>query len=469
MRLCVAMAVLFLVVGVFPGCSQAPDELGLGYSGAVHAGNVRLLVDETWTDGQGVRHVCQEIFDAVFEMVDQAEEFILVDFFLLNDFFYEPGPGLRPLSQELAERLVAKRKACPEVAIVFITDPINTVYGSIPSPLFEAMEQAGVRVVWTDLDALRDSNPVWSKPWRLLAKPWGTGPGNAVANPMGEGRISMRSLLKLLNFKANHRKVVATEKSLLVASANPHSASSAHWNVALRVDGAGSALALESESAILDFSGGKVGTAVPAVRGALGEHALPNNLELLTERRIKEKVLALLGGAEAGARIDLAMFYLADRDVLRALAAAQGRGCRIRAILDPNKDAFGRTRNGMPNRQSADFLARAGTPLRWADTHGEQFHAKMLYVEQPGGSATLLLGSCNFTRRNLDNLNAECDLAYAAPASEANMVRAREVFDRWWSNPGGRTYTTEYATYADPSRHRRLRAWLMERTGLCTF
>ncbi len=465
MRFSVAMTILSLASVAGSGLAK-PAGRGMAYSGTTVAEHVHLLIDETWVDADGQRHVKQEIFDSVFAMIDEAEQFILIDFFLVNDFLYQPGSGMRPLSREITEQLLAKRKAAPDVEIIFITDPINTVYGSVDSPHFNAMEQAGIQVVWTDLNQLRDSNPVISKPWRLLVKRWGTGPGAAVRNPLGEGHISMRSMLKLLNFKANHRKVVATEKSLLVTSANPHSASSAHWNTALRVEAAGMALACAAESAILEISGSE--KFCPD-----GLHELisssSNKLELLTERKIKEKVLELLSSAEAGARIDLAMFYLSDGDILKALIEAKERGCSLRVILDPNKDAFGRTKNGIPNRQSAAKLVKAGIPLRWAATHGEQFHVKQLYVEHRDQTATLLLGSCNFTRRNLDNFNAECDLALTAPGGHETMRRARNALERWWCNPDGRTYTVDYKTYEDPSLSRKLRAWWMEKTGMSTF
>lgn len=469
MRFWCAMTTLSLAAVLLAGCSRKPEKLGLAYSGETRAEQVKLLVDETWVDAEGHRHVQQEIFDEVFDIIAEAEQFILLDFFLVNDFMFAPGPGMRPLSQELVDVLLDKRAANPDIKIVFITDPVNTVYGSINSPHFKALEKAGVQVVWTDLNPLRDSNPIYSKPWRLLCKPLGTGPGNALPNPMGEGRISMRSMLKLLNFKANHRKVVVTEKSLLVASANPHSASSAHWNVALRVDGAGMDLALESEAAILKLSGaGGTTSSLSVVNGDI-DPPPGNRLELLTERKIKDRVLDLLTAAASGARIDLAMFYLSDRDVLKALAEAGKRGCGVRVVLDPNKDAFGRVKNGIPNRQSAARLVKAGIPLRWADTHGEQCHVKMLYVEHADATATLLLGSCNFTRRNLDNFNAELDLALTASVDDINMRRARDTFDRWWSNPDGGIHTVDYETYEDTSLRRKLHAWVMETTGMGTF
>lgn len=476
MRLLAMMTILSIMSSVLTGCSKRMDEMGLSFSGETTADQVHLLIDEAWVDAAGERQVEQEIFDSIFEIIDDASEFVLFDFFLVNDFLYEPGPCLRPLSQELTERLVAKRTAHPDVRIIFITDPINTVYGSVESPHFEALQEAGVEVIWTDLDQLRDSNPLYSAPWRLLVKPWGTGPGNSAKNPIGEGRISMRSLLRLLNFKANHRKVVVSEKSLLVTSANPHSASSAHWNVALRIDGAGSDLACEAESAILRMSGSDglipiTGEAAVPLPAATGEIAPPGRykLALLTEGEIKRRVMELLAEAEKENRIDLSMFYFSDRDVIHALTKAWKRGCKVRVILDPNKDAFGRTKNGIPNRQTAATLVKAGIPVRWADTHGEQFHVKMLHVEHADGTATLMLGSCNYTRRNMDDFNAECNAMTTAPVDEPAMVRARETFDRWWTNPEGRIYTTEYATYEDSSRRRKFRAWLMESTGLSSF
>ena len=239
-----------------------PD--GLSFSKSFTSDHIQLLVDETWTDVEGNRQTRQEIFDSVFQIIDEAEQFILLDFFLVNDFLYKPGRNMRELSNELTGKLVEKRKKDPHVEIVFITDPLNTVYDSVPSPFFQTLEtcaanggKAGVRVVWTELNRLRDSSPIISKPWRLFVKPWGTGPGDTIANPVGDGRVSLRSGLKLINFKANHRKLIVTEKSLLVTSANPHSARSAHWNMALRIDGAGQAAACESESAILKMSGAK--------------------------------------------------------------------------------------------------------------------------------------------------------------------------------------------------------------------
>lgn len=72
----------------------------------------------------------------------------------------------------------------------------------------------------------------------------------------------------------------------------------------------------------------------------------------------------------------------------------------VRVLLDPNKDAFGRQKNGIPNRQVASELHAAGIPIRWCDTHGEQNHSKMI-VKYNDQQAELIVGSANFTARNL--------------------------------------------------------------------
>ena len=450
------------------GCTPAPMELGLAYQGSVRATDVQFLVDETWVDTNQVRHVEQEIFDSIFEMIDEAERFVLIDLFLMNEWGFEPGPCMRPVGPELVGKLLEKRRKSPAVEIIFITDPVNTMYGSLEMPQFLALKEAGVYVVYTDLDPLRDSNALYSKPWRVLAKPFGVGPGRTLGNPMGEGRVSMRSMLKLLNFKANHRKVVVTDKSLLLTSANPHSASSAHRNVALKVN-AGMAMACEMESAVLMFSGAEEVAALLSKETESDSSSEGVRVELLSEIRIKQKVLSLLENAAPGARVDLCMFYMSEKEVIRAFGEAKQRGVDVRIILDPSKDSFGRTKNGVPNRQSAAKLDKAGIPLRWADTHGEQCHVKMLYVENVDGSATLLLGSCNYTRRNMNNFNCEANLSLTASVDDVALLRARTTFDRWWNNEPNRIFTTDYQTYRDENLWRRFKAWWGESTGMNTF
>ncbi len=440
-----------------------PD--GMNLCATTGADTVQLLVDDCWVDSTGGRHVEQEIFRELREVIRRADQFIVLDMFLINDFGYDPAEGYYPLSQELTGWIVNKKRTHPHIEIIFISDPVNTLYGAIESPYFKALENAGVKVVLTDLDQLPDSNPIYSIPWRVSFGVLGTGPGCIMPNPMGKGRISIRSFMKLLNMKANHRKTILTEREIMVMSANPHSGSSAHWNIAVHVKGAGMGMLWESERAVLKFSGMED---IPELKF----NEKPGSkfqVELITEGQIRDRVVALLNDIEPGGRVDLSMFYLSHGAVVGALIKAHQRGCYLRVILDANKDAFGREKGGVPNRQTAALLRNYGVPLRWANTSGEQFHVKMIYVEPLSGGAHLVAGSANYTRRNLDNFNAESCLVVSGSVDSAIMEKERRTFERWWNNTPQQCYTLHYSAYADENLIKRLTTWFQEITGLSSF
>jgi phosphatidylserine/phosphatidylglycerophosphate/cardiolipin synthase-like enzyme len=346
------LALLLLFIGLFNVFKPLPD--GISFAGDWRgARDVRFLRDLTFVDETGQRHVEQEIFDAVFEMIDGAREFVLVDMFLFNDFQGASPETTRALCRELTDRLVARRAAVSGIEIHFITDPINTVYGGLASPHLEELRQAGVNVTMTRLGRLRDSNPLYSSCWRLLFLPFGNSEGGWLPNPFGDGKVSLRSYLALGNFKANHRKVVIadTPDGLrgLVTSANPHDGSSAHQNVALQFGGPAVTELLEAERAVIRFSGG-VDVVFRATAAA--DEAPAVEVQILSEGQIKRAVLEAINRTGTGDSLDLVMFYLSDRDIIQALLAAQRRGVAMRVVLDPNKDAFGHEKNGFPTGRS---------------------------------------------------------------------------------------------------------------------
>jgi len=176
-----------------------------------------------------------------------------------------------------------------------------------------------------------------------------------------------------------------------------------------------------------------------------------------------------LNQSSEGDRIDLAMFYLSHRDIVKALIQAHKRGATLRILLDPNEDAFGRKKNGIPNRQVASELNQAGIAVRWCDTHGEQCHSKLMLTRPINDSAELLLGSANFTRRNLDDLNLETNVVLVGDPSLSAVVDAAAFFDLYWRNAPNQYFSRPYEYYADESRLRYWRYRLMEATGLSTF
>jgi phosphatidylserine/phosphatidylglycerophosphate/cardiolipin synthase-like enzyme len=480
-RLAFTLAVAALASAAFfavPCFQRLPDGLALA-SAALPAADVQFLADRTVVRADGARVHESTLFDEAFALIAGAERLILADYFLFNAHLgrASSAPG-RLLSEELTAALEARAAAAPDLAIVFITDPINDVYGALPSPHLERLRAAGAHVVITQLDALRDSNPLFSIPWRLLARPWGTSPGTMLPNPFGPGRISVRAALRLLNFKANHRKVLIADAGddwvALVASANPHDGSAAHANVALRFRGPAALAALEAEAAVLAFSGYETPPAMSAALAAprrlvpVTRHA--PTVQLLTEQAIKRSALGLLANVAPGDQVDLALFYLDDRDLVRALRAAHARGAHVRVLLDPNKDAFGLEKNGVPNRPVAHELTRAGVPVRWADTRGEQFHAKSLQIlDRNGQHAALLLGSANWTRRNLDNFNLEANALLRSAATHPAQLDASRWFDQLWNGDGPMPPSLDHAAYADASLLRRALYRVQEALGLGTF
>jgi len=124
----------------------------------------------------------QAIFNDVFRIIDEAREIIILDMFLYSDSQGPVPETTRLLAGELTDAIVTKKVNYPDMEVVVITDPINKLYGGLSSPYFKRLEQAGVRVVVTDLRKLRDSNAIYSFFWRILAKPFGNAAASTLPN-----------------------------------------------------------------------------------------------------------------------------------------------------------------------------------------------------------------------------------------------------------------------------------------------
>jgi phosphatidylserine/phosphatidylglycerophosphate/cardiolipin synthase-like enzyme len=452
----------------------------LGYSGSaveIATADIELLTDLTFQDESGSMVFEHHIFDHLFEMIDRAEELVLVDQFLMNPFSGEAGIAYRPLSRELADHLLAKKSSNPDLPIILITDPINDVYGGDPSEQLEQLRAAGVDVVTTNIDRLRDSNPLYSGLWRILGRPWGNSAASgSLPHPFDASRkpVSLRTYLSLVNFKVNHRKVAVCDDrgrrwTTLISSANPHDASSAHSNVAVKVHGDLAQQTYATELSVLELSG-STSPFTDLPRLELRPPKGPNSGRVLTEEAIRDVLLDLVRTAEAGAEIDIAVFYLSHRDLISELVAADARGVTIRIVLDPNRDAFGRIKKGIPNRPTAGELSSRTSGkilIRWYDTHGEQFHSK-LFMRRAGNRAHVILGSANFTRRNLDGFNLETSVLLDLPRAGKISSQLNTWFERIWNNEGAE-FTLPLEAYLDLSSAHELQSKLQEKTGLCTF
>jgi phosphatidylserine/phosphatidylglycerophosphate/cardiolipin synthase-like enzyme len=424
-----------------------------------------------------------------------AHEFLVLDYFMFNSRHgaLDPtSPLLRPLSAALRDALLERRQATPGLKILFITDPINELYGATPSSDLRLLRAAGIDVVVTDLDRLRDSNHLYSSAWRLAVNWW---------NPDSSGTGSLPNLLpdsnaplpfgawaRLINFKANQRKVVIGDDGRgglvgVIGSANPHDASGADSNVAVRVAGPVLSSLLESELEIARFSGWHGNLTPPPITPEAAEASSGKNtditsgkwarVQVLTEGAIQQSLVERIDATVKAESIDIAMFYVADRSVVDALLEASQRGVNVRIIVDPNRDAYGQTTSGLPNQPAASELvseSEGAIHVRWYRTHGEQFHTKLVMIYGPE-RLWLTLGSANLTRRSLGDYNLEANLAIEVARSSPLALQTLDYFDTLWNNRAslGIEYTADFAAYADPGQGHYWFYRFLEGTGMSDF
>jgi len=476
-----SLVTIWIATMLWQTSKPMPDGTNVsGASIAVSPERIQFLYDLTARDAWGRRVVDQQISDAIFAVIDGAQRFVVLDFFLFNDDLgASTDPGYRPLSRELTDRLIARKLAQPGLQVVFNTDPINTVYGGRASALLSELHRAGIDVVATDLEALRDSNPMYSAMWRMGAQWFGNSTTDGwLPDPFREqGSVTLRSWLALGNCKANQRGVIVADSEGgdlvgVITSANPHDASSLHSNVAWRFTGELALRAVESEIKIARLSGWHGDFQQPILPPPLRTDRPILEASFVTEGAIQSRLIEALNGTRSGDSIAMAMFYLSEQTVIEALEGAAARGVAIKLILDPNKDAFGMEQDGVPNRPVANQLVSSGESLevRWYRTQGEQFHVNFVLIKQ-GKKVFASLGSANLTRRDLGNYNLEANINVSMPADAALAQQLAGYFERLWNNDEQKhiEYTAPFGTYKDDSQLTYWRYRVMERTGMSSF
>ncbi|WP_394514030.1 phospholipase D family protein [Priestia aryabhattai] len=442
-RILLSLLIVLIIVGSYH--THKPLPKGISYESSPHkVEDVLLLSDLTYQDQQTSVSE-QHIFQAVMNAIDEAKTFIIMDMFLFNGY-YNHGQKFPHLSDTLASKLIEKKRKHPNVEIVFITDEINTTYGSHDSKWLDSLRLNGIKVVQTNLSKLRDSIPLYSAVWRTFVQWMGEKGTGWITNPFGNNapKVTARAYLKLLNVKTNHRKVVATDQSVIISSANPHDASFYNSNMAFEVKGNIIGDVVKSEQAVSDFS---YGGRLPLYKKKEKEKG-DLYVQLLTEGKIYKHVLNDVRHAKKGDDVWLGMFYLGDRDVIKALLKASEQGANVRLIIDPNENAFGRKKFGLPNRPVAAELvkkSKGNIKIRWYHTGIEQYHCKTLLIQNKK-NATIIAGAANFTKRNLDDLNLETDIKVSGPSNEKVMTELNAYFDRLWTNKDY-TYTFPYKRY----------------------
>ena len=484
-----------------PGTNLTTSPTGIA------AENIRLLIDDTaWDTEKSRRVIDQEIFDEIMAMVDRADQFVYVDLFLWNSWQGSIPEEHRQLSQELARALIKKKRSVKKLDVIVLSDPINRIYGGHEPEFFKDMAKVGIPVVFTDLSELPDSNTIYAPYWSIVEKflntpllaQWSGHP--RFSNPFDRGgdKISALQWGRMLMFKANHRKVVIAGSiqhglEMVVGSLNPADGSSAHSNAALMIKGQPVLEALQTELTALRWSIKRkqnviVGaTSMAAFKAdsivkkagkvSFSSDATPDGpvIQWLTEGAIAEAIIDLLGEAGPGNEVRVAIFYLSERGVIDALKGAITRGASVKIIMDANRDAFGMKKIGVPNRPVAAELMKLSrdhdVDVRWADTHGEQFHTKTMSITFGGNrEPVFIIGSANWTRRNIGNLNMEANLLVRNAARLTDEFNT--YFDMIWGNTDGLSHTLPYEAWEEKGLKRFIKTRIyrfQERWGMGTF
>ena len=423
-----------------------------------------FLYDLTYLkDGKRLHE--KRIFNQEMELIKNAQDFLMLDFFLFNDE-YPNTMNFPNQVEEMTDLLIAKKKEKPEMPILFVTDPINNFYGAYEEDNLKRLRENGIEVVVTDLNKMRDSNALVSGIYRAYLQWLGTSGGGWIKNFFDKDavKVNVRSILKLANFKGNHRKVLISEKEALVASANPHDPSAHHSNVAMVFRGKSMEDLIKSESIFFD----KLPSIIENYKAE--EVTSPYKLRVITEGKIYDEISKNIRETKKGDEINLGIFYLSEFRILRELGEAAKRGVDVKIIADLNKDAFGLEKNGSPNRPALSELKEdyPDINIRWYQTSGEQFHTKFIYFDFKDKDPLAILGSANYTRRNLDNFNLETNLAVEIKKDSPMAGEMKNYYARIWNNEDG-DYTLPIQDFYEGRLIMRILWKIQEKTGLCTW
>ena len=441
------LAAMYIMVIIWHTFKPLPE--GVSFAGDLHsAEQVEMIYDLSYAqdkEGTGLESELR-IFDEIHELIEEAEEFLVLDLFLFDNY-NDTETAYPAIAERLADHLIEKKQENPDFPIYFITDPLNLGYGSYESLLLETLEAEGVEVIITDLDKLRDSMPLYSGFYRVIFQ-WFDNPGEGwIANAMSSDApdMTLSSYLQLMNIKANHRKTVVSEQEAIISSANPHDASGLHGNMAFRVSGPVLDDILEAEEAVSKLSGGP-----DFPRAEMPEQTGDYEVQYLTERQILEALVKHIESTEQGDSIQMAMFYLSETSVVKSLEEASNRGVEVQLVLDPNENAFGNEKTGLPNRPAVHgMVASAGDSLkvRWYNPVVGQFHTKTIMI-QSGEETIILGGSANMTERTLMDYNLEADILIKAPTDSELVGELDTYFERLWNNEDA-LYTLDLEEYQD--------------------
>jgi hypothetical protein len=379
--------------------------------------------------------------------VDHAEQLIMVD--------------RSPVSPELAQHLLARERQRPNLKIVVVTDPGNEAFGGTAPSILASLEEAGVIVARVRLDRLRDSNPLYSGLWRLVFGWW--------SDPFdeGPGQLTLSAWSRMRNFKADQRQLVVADdgaggwiasmgpsgsEPVVGAEAAPDTAPAGAAGLVLHGSLARAMIAGELQIAAWSTEDDRLPSSPRMEGGGVGSI----DARFLTEGAIEGALLDAVAAAGNGDQICMAMQNLGDRRLIAAMSRAAARGAHLQVLL---------ARDRIPNQAVAgELLGEPGgrIEVRWYPAGYPVPHSGLLLVRH-GADVWMNLGSADYTRRNLGDLNLEAAVELRMPVRSAPARAATDYFAEQWSG------ASADADFAQASIVAYWRYRFAEATGLSSF
>jgi hypothetical protein len=334
--------------------------------------------------------------------IDRAEQLIVLD--------------ESPVTHELAQHLLARKRVRPTLKIVVVTDPRNQAFGGTPSQTLTSLEEAGIVVARARLDRLRDSNPLYSGLWRLLFGWW--------SDPFDEvpGQVTLPAWSRMQNSKTDQRQLLVADDGA-GGWTNILATAGAPAGLILRGPLARAIVTSELQMAAWSTDDDRLPVGLPM--GGRGVGSI--DARFLTEGAIESALLDAIAAAGPDDHIYIAVENLSDRRLIAAALRAAERGARLQVLL---------ARNRIPNQAVAGELLHDGggrIEVRWSPIQPGAAYPKLLVVRHRT-DLWMNWGSANFTRRCLADLNLEASVELRMPARSAPARAVTDYFAKAWSN-----------------------------------
>lgn len=447
---------LFLIIIFISNCTSITKNISYK-SDVYNVDNIEFFYDINY-EKDGERIFEQQIWQEAYKILDESQDFFLMDIFVFNDYMAKGiEEKINPIyiSKEFSEKILEKKEKNPDIDIFLLLDESNTFYGAYTNPNHKILEDAGVKIGYVDLAKLRDPMITYSTIWRLFIQPFGnpTDVGK-IKNPFYENTpdITIRSILRAANAKANHRKLIMNEKTVLITSANPHAEGSKNTNVAFKFS---SPILKE----IYEFE--KPVAAITKNNNSLQQY-LPDKdfshipyssnedlkIQYFTEEATSHDISAELSNTTSEDKVFIAQFFLSDRILIRDIKKAAKKGVSFKILVNNSP-------SGVPNKASTAELMKYAKKhnldieVKYYNSGNEVFHAKMLTIFKPNQMITYA-GSTNFTRRNMRGYNLENEIKIISSYDQSISNDLINFYNRIWNNIDG-IYSLDYEDHKNDS------------------